>query len=247
MTLPVNTSPTTARRCDATSTDHQVVFHSPLPTAPWVLPEHRRDKEGTSLKFGQVYANSYTPLIKPLEWFLSFPNQQAKQINLLGVLYCSHLSEWYHLIRATLLVQSWTQPWCCFLLFFKFSQPQSHVTQTHCISWPCWLFFIPPCRSFMVSPTWLTIKSYSSLQISAVYIPCSKASCNNASLKAPVLLPMEADCVIDQASTLNSMCLLSLQVCLIFGVHDKYESPLNLCWIKDLLWGGEKKKKNLVK
>ena len=80
------------------------------------------------------------------------------------------------------------------------------------------------------------------LQISAVYIPCSKASCNNATLKAPASSPWRPT-VYRQASTLNSMCLLSLQVCLIFGVHDKYESPLNLCWIKDLLWGEKRKRK----
>lgn len=30
------------------------------------------------LKFNQVFANSCAPLIKPLEWLLGFPNQQAK-------------------------------------------------------------------------------------------------------------------------------------------------------------------------
>lgn len=143
-----------------------------LPTAP-CSPRTQTGQRGTSLKFGQVYANSYTPLIKPLEWFLSFPNQQAKQINLLGVLY-SHLSEWYHHLLRRPCPKLNSALMLLSLLFFKFSQPQSHVTQTHCISWPCSLFFIPPCRSFMVSPTWLTIKSYSSSKSQQSTFPAPK-------------------------------------------------------------------------
>ena len=83
------------------------------------------------------------------------------------------------------------------------------------------------------------------LQISAVYIPCSKASWNNASLNTPAS-SLWRSTVYHQASTLNSMCLLSLQACLIFGVHDKYESLKSLL-NKGFALRGEKKKKNLVK
>ena len=126
-------------------------------------------------------------------------------------------------------------------LFFRFSQPQRHITQTHCISWPYSLFSILPCRSFMVPPTWLTVKSYSSSKSQQSTFPAPKLP-GTMPLWTPLPPPHGGRlCIIRPPPSIPCVFYPCRHVLSLVCMTNM--SPLNLCWIKDLLWGEKRKRK----